>query len=145
MAYGCFVDRAHEPDTRSVRKALGKAFAAWDELETHLADAYRLTGSFHFMYGKRYGWALRFQRSGRLALAVYPNLEHLIVQIILNRAQVAAAADMPLPSAAARVLEAATDYPEGRWLFIPVASQKGIRDLEPLIALKLGAMTRRSA
>jgi Protein of unknown function (DUF3788) len=129
----------------SIRTALGKACAPWDDLEGHLAKVHGLSGSFHFMYGKRYGWALRFERGGRLALAMYPNQEHLTVQIILNRAQVAAAASMRLSRAIARVLQAATDYPEGRWLFIPVASLRAARELRALVALKLGPADTTSA
>jgi hypothetical protein len=143
-AFGCFVDRTQEPSRASVRTELGKACAPWDELEGHLAEAYGLTGSFHFMYGTRYGWALRFERGGRLVLAMYPNREHLTAQIILNRAQVAAATSMGLPPAIARVLRAAKDYPEGRWLFVPVASLKTVRELKALIALKLAARNRES-
>jgi hypothetical protein len=44
---------------------------------------------------------------------------------------------MALPASVAKVLAAAKDYPEGRWLFVPVRTLKGARDLRPLIALKL--------
>jgi len=76
---------------------------------------------------------------------MYPNRGHLTVQVILNRTQVAAATSMGLPSTIARALQAATDYPEGRWLFIPVASPSTARELKTLIALKLGAQTSRSS
>jgi hypothetical protein len=135
--FSCFTDRTREPSRGSVRKALAGARVAWDDVEAHLAEAYGLTGSFHFMYGERYGWALRFRRSGRLVLAMYPNQGHLTVQIILGRAHVAAATAMSLPSRVSRVLEAAKDYPEGRWLFIPLRSQKSAQELRTLIALKM--------
>ena len=121
---------------------MGKARAPWDELEGHLAKVHGLTGSLHFMYGERYGWALRFERRGRLVVAMYPNRGHLTVQVILNRAQVAAATSMGLPPAIVRALQRAKDYPEGRWLFIPVASLKDARDLRTLVALKLGPQTQ---
>jgi hypothetical protein len=35
------------------------------------------------------------------------------------------------------VLGAAKDYPEGRWLFIPVRSRKSAQELRSLIALKM--------
>jgi len=89
------------------------------------------------MYGERYGWALRFRRGGRTMLAMYPNRSSLTVQIILGKAQVAAAREMGLPSRVSKVLESARDYPEGRWLFIPVRSQKAARELRTLMALKL--------
>jgi hypothetical protein len=124
---------------------LAGAREAWDDLEGHLAAAHRLKGSLHFMYGARYGWALRFQRGGRTVLAMYPNREALTVQIILGRAQVSAARAMRLPRRVSSVLEAATDYPEGRWLFLPVRSLAGGRELRPLIELKLSHPKSRAA
>jgi hypothetical protein len=135
--FSCFVERTQEPGRRTVLKALAEACAAWEHLEAHLADIHRLKGSFYYMYGERYGWALRFRRGGRTILAMYPNRGHLTVQIILGKTQVAAAKAMSLPPRVSKVLEAAKDYPEGRWLFIPVKSRKSAHELRPLIALKL--------
>ncbi len=88
------------------------------------------------MYGVRYGWALRFRRGGRAFLAMYPNRDFLTVQIILGQAQIAEARAIGLPPNISKVLEAAKEYPEGRWLFIPVKSLKAVRQLRALIALK---------
>ena len=144
--FSCFVKRTREPDRVRVRAVLSGARAAWDALEDHLAETYGIEGSFHFMYGERYGWALRFRRSGRLVLAMYPNQGHLTVQIILGRAQVAAATAMRLPARVSKVLTAAKDYPEGRWLFIPLRSVRSAKELRSLIALKMAGPARsRSA
>ena len=136
-SHSCFVDRTREPGLASVRKALAGARLAWDDLEAHLAEQYGLKGFFRFMYGERYGWALRFDRSGRLVLAMYPNNGYLKVQIIHGWLQLAEAAKMKLPTHVVKVIEAAKDYPEGKWLFVPVRSVKHARDLRNLIALKM--------
>jgi len=135
--FSSFVDRTQEPSREEVRKALGKGCAAWDELEGHLAELHGLKGAFHFMYGQRYGWALRFERAGKLVLAMYPNRDRVTVQIILGRGQVAQATAMRLPARIAKALKLAKDYPEGRWLFVPVNSCQGAREMRSLIALKL--------
>ena len=135
--FSCFVDREQEPNYGSVRKALGKACSAWDELAGHLAEVYGLKGSFHFMYGQRYGWALRFRRGGKLIAAMYPSRGQLTVQVVLGRGQVAMATEMRLSPRILKVLKAAKDYPEGRWLFVPVKSRENAREMRSLIALKL--------
>jgi hypothetical protein len=89
------------------------------------------------MYGKRFGWALRLERAGRLAAAMYPNRRYLTVQVILNRTQVGIASTTRLSPAVARVVESATDHPEGRWLFFRVSSLRAARELKPLFDLKL--------
>ena len=135
--YSCFTDRTREPGRMTVRRALAETRAAWDCLEGHLAEAHGLRGSLHFMYAERYGWALRFDRGSRLVLAMYPGRGHVTVQIILSRAQIASAIEMGMPSHAWKAFDAATDYPEGRWLFIRVRSLRSAEALRPLIALKL--------
>lgn len=136
-AFSAFVNKARRPTRAGALRTLGRARGAWDDIEGHLEGTCHLRGQLHFMYGERYGWALRFLRGGRLIRALYPNRGRVTVQIILGRAQVAAASAMALRPSVATVLAAAKDYPEGRWLFIPVRSLKGARELRPLIALKL--------
>jgi hypothetical protein len=89
------------------------------------------------MYGQRYGWALRFERDGRLIAAMYPNRGRFVVQVILNRAQVASAQAMKLPAHVDRALKSARPYPKERWLFIPVRSRKEARELQGILTLKL--------
>jgi hypothetical protein len=136
-AFSGFTDKARRPTQAALRKILARAQAAWDDLEGHLAEAYHFSGQVHWMYGERFGWALRFRRGGRFVTALYPNRGRFTAQVVLGRSQVEAASAMALPASVAKVLAAAKDYPEGRWLFVPVRTLKGARDLRPLIALKL--------
>jgi len=136
-AYSCFVDRSLKPTLEDVRTALGKACDAWDEMEAHLSDAYGLKGSLHFLYGRRYGWALRFERAGKLALAMYPNHNRITVQVILGRAQVAQATGIRLPSRVLKALSSSKPYPNERWLFVALSSRQGAREMRSLLKLKL--------
>lgn len=135
-----FVVRTQMPSDASIRKVLSQACDAWDDLVEHLEQSYGLKGSLHFMYGQRYGWALRFQQGSRLVTALYPNRSCLTVQIILGSAQVETATTMGLPARVMAVLESAKKYPEGRWLFLPVKSLAGVRELRSLIALKFSGL-----
>ena len=128
-SFSFFVDRAREPTLRRVLQILTRARTAWGELESYLTEDCGLKGSLHYMYGERYGWALRFRRGSRTVLALYPNRSCLTVQLILGTAHIAAARGMGLPSRVSIVLEAAKQYPEGRWLFIPVKSQEHLSTL----------------
>ncbi len=137
VPFSFFVERSVRPGPSDFRKVLGRASAAWDDLETMLRGGFGLKARIHFMYGGRYGWALRFERHGRLVAAMYANRGRLNVQMILNRAQVNAALAMGLPAHVAGALKAAKDYPEGRWLFIPVRSRREARDLQSIVSLKV--------
>jgi hypothetical protein len=135
--FSFFNERNEKPGRGDVRRILAKGAAAWDDLDAMLNGEFHLTARLHYMYGKRYGWALRFERSGRLVAAMYPNRGHLFVQIILNRAQVIAAQAMKLPVNVDRALTSAKPYPKERWLFISVRSRKEARELQSMLTLKL--------
>jgi len=75
---------------------------------------------------------------------MYPNEGRLTVQVVLGRAQVAKAVAMRLPAGISKVLRAAKDYPEGRWLFVPVSSPQSAREIRMLIELKLASPTAKS-
>jgi hypothetical protein len=137
--FSFFVERKVRPGLAGYRNVLGRAGVAWDDVATMLTETFGLKPKIHFMYGARYGWALRFERSRRLVAAMYPNRGRLYVQIILNRVQVTTAMAMSLPRHVAMALDVARDYPEGRWLFIPVRSRKQARELHSIMALKMSA------
>ena len=141
--FSYFVSRTEIPTGASVKTILSRAREGWVDLVTYLREAYNLSGELHFMYGQRYGWALRFRRSTRLILAMYPNRGCFTVQIILGQHQVKPAFTMGLSAHVLKVLRAAHAYPEGRWLFIPVKSVRIARELRPLIALKISSSRNR--
>ncbi len=143
--FGAFTEKARRPKVAAYRRALARALAAWDDLAGHLAESYHATGHLDWMYGERYGWALRFRKGGRFVTALYPNRGKFFAQVVLGRAQVAAASAMALPRSVAKVFKAAKDYPEGRWLFVPVKSVRDALDLRPLLALKLARPARAKA
>ena len=131
-AFGGFVDKARRPTRANYLKILARARAAWDDLEAHLAETYRLTGVLHFMYGEWFGWALRFRRGGRFVVALYPNRGRLTAQIVLGRSQVAAASAMDLAPSVTKVLAAAKD--------VSTQEPKKAFELERQAATKLKSM-----
>ncbi len=143
--FSAFTVKAKRPTEAALRQGLARALAAWDGVLAHLAEVYHLSGRLEWMYGERFGWAVRFRKGGRLVTALYPNRGRFYAQVVLGRAQVEAAGKAGLPASVAKVLAAAKDYPEGRWLFVPVKSVKGARDLRPLLALKRARPAKRAA
>ena len=135
--FGAFTTKARRPTEAACRKVLARARAAWDNLLGHLAETHHLAGKLEWMYGERYGWALRFRKGGRFVTAVYPNRGRFFAQVVLGKSQVALAKKAGLPASVRKVFAAAKDYPEGRWLFVPVRSLKGARELRPLLAITL--------
>jgi hypothetical protein len=135
MARGIFTDKEHRPTTEEIFAAIGPSRPLWEGLARFIADNYRVQQDLGF-YGKNYGWALRFRKGGKALLSLYPGREEFTVQIILGEAQVEEALGLALGQNVRKAIEDAHPYPEGRWLFIKVASKHDLDQVKQLLTVK---------
>ena len=142
MSIGVFVDKASPPTMDQVVQAIGPRRSAWEELVRFIHEQFTAQEEFRF-YGKNYGWAIRFRKSGKALASFYPAENGFTIQIVLGVAETKRARALPLGKHVERIIEEAHAYPDGRWLFIPVKSAKDIKDVEQLLTLKLTAARQR--
>jgi hypothetical protein len=142
MGIGIFTDKSHPPTMKQILDALGDQRSAWEEFVTFVRAKYPSQEEWKF-YGKNYGWALRFRKSGKALLSLYPAQDSFIVQVILSEATAQATRDLKLGKRVRQVIERAHPFPEGRWLYIPIKSKKDVKDVQQLLALKFGTDERR--
>jgi hypothetical protein len=136
MSIGIFTDKNHQPTNAEIFEAIGKMLPAWQVLVKFIRENYAVQEDFKFLYGKKYGWALRFRINGKLLTSFYPTQNSFTAQVILNPAAIKQTQSMKLGKNVRRVITKAHPYPEGRWLFIPVESERDIRDIQQLLELK---------
>ncbi len=137
MSVGVFTDRKQRPGEAEIAGALGALRPAWDGLIQHIRGQYPTEEDFTFLYGKKYGWALRFRVRGQLLTSLYPTQGGFTVQINLDPQAIERVQQMDVGAAVRQAIERANPYPEGRWLFIPVGSADDLGDIERLLALRV--------
>ena len=137
MSVGAFTDRKQRPTEDAIREAIGARLPVWQELIHFLRAAYQTSEDLVFLYGKNYGWALRFRVRGKLLTSLYPARGGFTVQINLSRVAVERVQSMKLGERAREAFARAKLYPEGKWLFLPVESAEDVRDIRQLLVLKL--------
>jgi hypothetical protein len=135
MSKGCFTDRDRRPSMEEIFAALGARRKAWDELNQYMVENYQVKGELLFG-GLNYGWALRFRKSGKSLLVLFPGQKELIANVVVGRSLVQKAQALRLGENARQVLKSAKRFPEGCWLYIRVGSRRDILDVQQLIALK---------
>lgn len=135
MAYSLFTDKTHPPSVDEMQAALGTKRPLWDRLTQFIEQHYRAQGALKF-YGKNYGWMLAFRHAGKALLALYPGDNRLVVQIILETSLTERALELPLGETARQTLEQTPPLREGRWLFIPVDTERDVEDIERLLLVK---------
>lgn len=143
MSVGVFTGKAHPPTIEQVFEAIGPKRSAWEELTRFIWDEFSAQGEFRFN-GKNYGWALRFRKSGKALVSLYPGQNSFTVQVILGEADTQKARALRLGKHVRQIIDEAHAYPEGRWLFVPVKSAKDIKDVQQLLALKRTARPTRT-
>ncbi len=137
MSRSSFIDKAYRPSDAEVAAALGTAHTNWNSLVEEIRKVGRSQEDFNFLYGKPYGWGLRFRLKSKLLVALYPNQNHFFVQIIIGLKQLEEADQAKLHSNSKEAIHDANPYPEGKWLFIKVESKKDIEDVKVLLKLKM--------
>ncbi len=141
MTVGLFTDKSHQPTDAEVLEAIGPRLSIWQDLVHFVREKYPVQEDFKFLYGKNYGWALRFRIKGKLLVSLYPVKGGFTAQVNLGSDAVEKAQSMKLGKNVQHAIAQAHPYPEGRWLFIPVESEKDFRDIQRLLALRVD--TRR--
>lgn len=137
MSIGAFTDKKHRPTEDEIQQVIGPKLSAWQKLIQFIRENYPSEEDFKFLYGKKYGWALRFRIRGKLLTSLYPTEKGFTVQINLSQAAIEQVQGMKPGENVQEAIARANPYPEGRWLFIPIGSADDIRDIQQLLALRV--------
>jgi hypothetical protein len=137
MSVGVFIDKQQQPTDAEVQKAVGSKLSFWQELIRDIREKYPSQEDFKFLYGKDYGWAVRFRIKGQLLISLYPSHDGFTAQINLSSEAIETAQGMKLGTNAQQAIARAYPYPEGRWLFITVESPNDLQDIQQLLALRV--------
>jgi hypothetical protein len=137
MSKSAFIDRRHVPSETEIVTTLSSAHANWNSIVEEIRKVARTQEDFKFMYGKPYGWGIRFRLKGKLLAALYPNQNYYVVQVVLGPKQLEEADHLQLKPNAREAIQSANPYPEGKWLFIKVESGKDVEDVKELLKLKM--------
>jgi hypothetical protein len=89
-------------------------------------------------YGKSYGWALAFKKSGKALVALFPGTGSFTAQLILKEEQLAAVPRDATTPALTAAIERAKPYQEGRWIFLPVETERDLGLVERLVEIRAG-------
>jgi len=141
VSIGAFCDKEHQPTIDAMIASVQSKRPLWEALTQFIEENYRVKRDFAF-YGKNYGWALRFRSGGRALAALYPGMDNFTVQIIISPAQLEEALQLRLGPKVRDILINARAFTEGRWLFIPVESEKDCRDVRRLLRVRASPLKK---
>jgi hypothetical protein len=136
MTVGSLLDKAQQPTPQDIQKTLGAAWPLWEEITRFLSQAYPEIPPELSYGGKKYGWNLWYRKSGKSLLSLFPNNGYFVAQIVLGNAQVEQALALDLGETVGRLLRETPQFHDGRWLFIPVRTERDAEDAKQLLQVK---------
>lgn len=141
MSMGIFTDKEHEPTRKEIAQALGQTSSLWEELIQFISDNYQMEAEF-IHYGKKYGWTMRYRKSGKALTSLFPAEGYFVAQVVLNPEQTQKALAASLGKNTIEMIENAHAYHDGRWLWIGVKSKRTLKDVKELLLIKRKTVKR---
>jgi hypothetical protein len=136
---GMFTDRNHQPTEAEIKSGLGSLYSLWDRLIQFIETHDHVEG-FWTMWGpKQMGWNLRYRWKGKALVALYPQQDGIIANVVLGAKQARLALNLELGAEVSELLRAAPQLHDGRWLFIPVVTAADVEDVKQLLWVKTGS------
>lgn len=135
MGISIFVDRNCKPTLNEIFEVVSTSNINLQSLLNIIERKFKAKSEFKF-YGKNYGWALNFQKSGKSFISIYPGNGIYTVQIILDKNQVIDAMNSNITECAKGIISSTEEIHEGRWIYIKVTSERDINDIETLLFIR---------
>ncbi len=136
MSKGFFTDKNSKPSDADILNIVGKARDKWEMLYSYMTHESRLKEEMKF-YGINYGWALRFSRSGKYNITLYPDKDCFTLQIILNKNQVESALMAGLDPKIVSIINDTQTIYEGKWIYMKIHGEFDMKDIIKLIDIRV--------
>lgn len=135
MAPTAFMDPEHRPTEKEILGALGSRAPLWAHLTAYLAEAYAIEPTF-VPPSRNYGWDVKYRKGGKTLVSLTPDGGGFTALVVLGEKETEAARELALGNGVRRVFDEARQLRDGRWLFVPVESERDVDDIETLLAVK---------
>ena len=132
------MDKAREPTEEEMMSYVGeRAEEAWTELRQFIEDNYDFMPETVF-YGAKYGWTVRYRRSGKTLCSLFPEKGGFTVLVVLGRKEAKKALSMrdELNPRVKNLLGNTEQLHDGRWLWIRISTINDVDDVKKLLQTK---------
>ena len=143
MSYERMLERECEPTENRMLKWIGSKAALWSDLREYLASHYDHLPELDFG-GKKYGWSVRYRKSGKTLVTLFPERDSFTALIVLGKKEVAKAEAVfdKLSVGVQKLFQETNQLHDGRWLWIRPSSKADIESIKILLNTKRLAKQR---
>ncbi|MHA2248181.1 MAG: DUF3788 domain-containing protein [Candidatus Hodarchaeales archaeon] len=132
------LNKTCKPDSKEIISYIGDQVATkWLEMEDFLKTHYDFKPETIF-YGNKYGWVVRYRKSGRTLCSLFPEKSSFTVLITLGKKESETVLSMKdeLSSRIFKLIKESRQLRDGRWLWIRILKTNDITDIKKILTVK---------
>jgi hypothetical protein len=136
MEFARMLNEDHQPNEDEILAAIG-AGNLWLDLKEYISQSYDFVPEKVF-YGKKYGWTIRYRKSGKTLISLFPEQGAFTALVVLGKKEGVKVAEIldELSSATRDLIGSAKQLHDGKWLWIRVLEPPHVEDVKRLLAAK---------
>ena len=132
------MNQDYEPTEKQMIKLLGKKATLWSDLRAYLANHYPECVPVFQIEGKDKSYTIRYRKSGKTLVTLYPASKSLTVLVVLGKKEVDKIEQFEnkLSKKICDLFHNVKQYHDGRWLWIKPSTKKDIESIKMLLNAK---------
>ena len=137
MQYQRLLNKEKRPSEEEIIKAIGEKSSLWFEIHEFVGKNFNFSPELVF-FTKKYGWAIRYRKSGKTLVYFFPEENAFSVLLVLGgkeSEQVDLIKDK-LEASVKSVFENTEQLHDGRWLWIRVLTKSDVASVKLLLQAK---------
>jgi hypothetical protein len=132
-----FTDKASQPEEADLKKALGKTYPFWKEIEEYTLKTKKGAVRTWNYSGLKFGWSCRINDSRRVLIYLLPRDEFFKTGFVFGEKAYKEIMSSKINGSIKASLKAARPFAEGRGIRIIVDSKKTVKDIKQLVEIKI--------
>jgi hypothetical protein len=132
------LDKEHKPSEKEIFDYLGgKAREAWVDIVSFLSTYYDFSPELDYG-GTKYGWSIRYRKSGKSLCTLYPEEGAFTILIVLGKKEVEQFEERigEFSMKSVELFKSAKQFHDGRWLWIRILDTSDTEDIRRLLIMK---------
>lgn len=136
MSYSFFCERNLKPSEEQIIELIGNKYKQWTELDSYLINTKGVKRSYKF-YGKNYGWAIGYSKSGKSIISFFPLSNDFTIQMILKKKHEIEIIKTVGNNELLDLIKNTPEIHEGKWIFIKYSQINSNEIIKKMIDIKL--------
>ena len=135
--YKRLLDKKNEPTKKFIEEYIGERVQLWRKIHNYLNKYYDFKPETVF-FTKKYGWTVRYRKSGRTLCYFFPEKDAYSVLIVLGKKEVekVEANLKELNQKTLKTFQTTEQLHDGRWLWLRIMDESDLSSLKTLIHAK---------